>query len=43
MSNKIKKRVKHMHNNKYNNIYGMTTISKVEKRNKKVKIVLMGH
>ena len=40
MSNKIKKRVKHMHNNKYNNIYGMTTISKIEKRNKKVKILL---
>lgn len=29
-----------MHNNKYNNIYGMTTISKVEKRNRRVKIVL---
>ena len=40
MSNKVKKRVEHMRNNKYNNIYGMTTISKVEKRNKKVKIVL---
>lgn len=40
MSNKVRKRVEHMYNNKYNNIYGMTTISKVEKRNKKVKIVL---
>ena len=40
MSNKIEKRVKHMRNNKYNNIYGMMTISKLEKRNKRVKIML---
>lgn len=29
-----------MRNNKYNNIYGMITISKLEKRNKRVKIML---
>ena len=40
MSNKVKKRVEHMRNNKYNNIYGMMTISKIEKRNKKVRIML---